>query len=224
MVASTRGTTRRASGETPSTSMASISSRILREPRSAQIAEPPAPAMSSAVTMGLASRTTPRTATAPVKLCAPICLVRLPTCSARTAPNGIETSAVGRIVTLAMNQACCTNAAPWNGRLNRLRTTSSASAKKSPAPRTGAAGANAIRLPSGAAPQGTARRGLLGRALGRALGGRLTQYPPARRRAVGRARLGAVPVCLADLLGRDDLDVGGERAVVAGPALGSRYP
>ena len=57
MLASTRGTTRRWTGEMPSTSMASISSRILRLPRSAQIAEPPAPAISSAQTIGLASRT-----------------------------------------------------------------------------------------------------------------------------------------------------------------------
>ena len=104
------------------------------------MAEPPAPAMSSAVTIGLASRTTPRTATAPVKLCAPICLVRLPICSASTAPNGIETSAVGKIVTLATNQACWTNSANWNGRLNRPRRTSSEKAKNSPAPRTGARG------------------------------------------------------------------------------------
>ena len=33
-----------------------------------------------------------------------------------TAPNGIETSAVGRIVTLAMNQDCWMNSLPWNGR------------------------------------------------------------------------------------------------------------
>ena len=36
----------------PSTSIASISSRIVRAPRSAQIAEPPAPEISSAVTIG----------------------------------------------------------------------------------------------------------------------------------------------------------------------------
>ena len=45
----------------PSTCIASISSRILRAPRSAQIADPPAPAISSAVTIGLASRTTAST-------------------------------------------------------------------------------------------------------------------------------------------------------------------
>ena len=34
-----------------------------------------------------------------------------------TAPNGMATSAVGRIVTLAMNQACWMNSRTWNGRL-----------------------------------------------------------------------------------------------------------
>ncbi len=53
IAASTRGTTRRWIGETPSTSIASISSRMVRDPMSAQIAEPPAPATSSAVTSGL---------------------------------------------------------------------------------------------------------------------------------------------------------------------------
>ena len=96
----------------PSTSMASISSRIFRAPRSAQIAEPPAPAISSAVTIGLASRRTARTEAAPVNDCAPSCRVSEPSCRAITAPNGIDTSAVGRIVTLAMNHACWMNSRP----------------------------------------------------------------------------------------------------------------
>src|SRR6185436_9482888 len=49
MQASTRGTTRRWIGSMPSTIIASSSSRILRAPRSAAIAEPPAPAMRSEV-------------------------------------------------------------------------------------------------------------------------------------------------------------------------------
>ena len=52
--------------------MASISSRILRLPRSAQIAEPPAPAISNAHTIGLASRTMASTLAAPTNDCAPI--------------------------------------------------------------------------------------------------------------------------------------------------------
>src|SRR3954451_20108521 len=132
MQPSTRGTTRRWIGLMPSTSMASISSRILRAPRSAQIAEPPAPAISSAVTMGLASRMTDSTLAAPVNDCAPSWRVRLPSCRAMTAPNGMLTSAVGRIVTLAMNHACCTNSLAWNGRRGKVRTTSRPSANRLP--------------------------------------------------------------------------------------------
>ncbi len=51
--------------------MASSSSRILRAPRSAAIADPPAPAMSSAVAIGAACWTTASTEAEPVKDCAP---------------------------------------------------------------------------------------------------------------------------------------------------------
>ena len=50
--ATTRGTTRRWIGSMPSTSSASISSRMVRAPRSAQIAVDPAPATTSTVTSG----------------------------------------------------------------------------------------------------------------------------------------------------------------------------
>ena len=93
----------------PSTIIASSSSRILRAPRSAAIAEPPAPAMSSEVAMGPASRTTASTEAEPVNDWAPNCLIRPPTCRAITAPKGIATRAVGMIVTEAMNQACWMN-------------------------------------------------------------------------------------------------------------------
>ena len=121
-VASTRGTTSRSIGSMPSTSMASISSRILRAPMSEQIAEPAAPAMIRAAAIGAASRTTASTAVAPAKDWAPSWPVRLPTWSEMTAPNGIETRIVGISVTLVMNQACSMNSrelervredAPW---------------------------------------------------------------------------------------------------------------
>ena len=64
--ASTRGTTRRWIGEMPSTAIASISSRMVRAPRSAQIAEPAAPEIISAVTIGLACWMTASTLAAPV--------------------------------------------------------------------------------------------------------------------------------------------------------------
>ena len=80
--------------------MASISSRILRAPMSAQMAEPAAPAMISAAAIGAASLTVASTAVAPANDSAPSCPVRLPTWSAMTAPNGIDTRMVGNIVTL----------------------------------------------------------------------------------------------------------------------------
>ena len=70
------------------------------------MAEPPAPAISSAVAIGPACWMTARTDAEPVNDCAPNCLIRPPTCSAMTAPKGIATRAVGMIVTDAMNQAC----------------------------------------------------------------------------------------------------------------------
>ena len=65
--------------------------------------------------------------------CAPNCRIRPPTCSAMTAPKGMAMSAVGMIVTEAMNQACWMNSRVWKGRLNRLRATSSPNAKSFPA-------------------------------------------------------------------------------------------
>ncbi len=130
------------------------------------MAEPPAPAMSRAVTIGLASRRTASTDADPVKDCAPSWRVREPSCSAITAPNGIATSAVGRIVTLATNQVCWMNSRIWNGRLGSARMTSRAKAKsfplvasgrvgeKRPSSRPGAFGwsvAVTRRLPAGAA-------------------------------------------------------------------------
>ncbi len=135
IVATTRGTTRRSSGSTPSTSIASISSRILRAPRSEQIADPAAPAMISAAAMGAASRTTASTAVAPANDCAPSWPVRLPTWSEITAPNGMETRIVGSSVTLVMNQACSTNSRNWNGRVNIRLMTSTVMTAISPGPR-----------------------------------------------------------------------------------------
>src|SRR3954452_6995787 len=99
-----RGVTSRCTGLTAMTSIAAISSRILREPRSAVIAEPPAPAMSSAVATGDASRTMASTIAAPVVDSAPSWRENVPTWSAITAPNGIEISTAGRLHTFAMNQ------------------------------------------------------------------------------------------------------------------------
>ena len=102
------------------------------------MAEPPAPAISSEVAIGPASRTTASTAAEPVNDWAPNCLIRPPTWSAMTAPNGMATSAVGMIVTEAMNQACWRNSRVWKGRRNSPRPTSRPKAKSLPAVPTGA--------------------------------------------------------------------------------------
>ena len=100
----------------PSTLSASISSRMLRAPKSAQIAEPLAPASSSEVANGAPSRTIATTDAAPAKLCAPSCWVRLPIWSATTAPSGIDTNAVGTMITRMMIQACRVISAVAKGR------------------------------------------------------------------------------------------------------------
>src|SRR5690606_30736358 len=104
LAAQRRGVTRRCTGLTDITSIAASSSRILRAPRSAVIAEPPAPAISRAVATGAASRTMARTIAAPVVDSAPSWREKAPTCRAITAPKGIEISTTGMLVTLAMNQ------------------------------------------------------------------------------------------------------------------------
>ena len=91
-----RGITRRWIGLTAMTSMAEISSRMRRAPRSAVMAEPPAPAISSAVAIGACSRTTASTIAEPRWASAPSCLISAPTCSEMTMPNGIEMRITGR--------------------------------------------------------------------------------------------------------------------------------
>ena len=142
--ATTRGATRRARGSMPRTSIASISSRILRAPRSEQMAEPAAPAISRAAAIGAASRTTARTAVAPAKDWAPSCPVRFPTWSEMTAPNGIETRIVGISVTLVMNHACSRNSRVWNRVVKMRFTTSTVIAAISPGPRMTDTAENAI--------------------------------------------------------------------------------
>src|SRR4051812_43754513 len=184
MQASTRGTTRRWIGSMPSTIIASSSSRILRAPRSAAIADPPAPAMRSAVAIGPASRTTASTLAEPTNDCAPNCLIRPPTCSAMTAPNGMATRAVGTIVTEAMNHACWMNSRSWKGRWKRPRATSSAKAKNLPAAPTGRSARDAVREDtSGSRSPGQHRVGL--------------ERPRRRRHAVEPAPLPRGPLAAA---------------------------
>ena len=86
------------------TSMALISSLMRRDPRSAHMADPPAPAMSSAVATGACSRTTASTMAAPNWDWAPICWSSEPTSSAMTMPKGMDSRISGSVVTRARNQ------------------------------------------------------------------------------------------------------------------------
>jgi hypothetical protein len=86
------------------TSMAAISSRMVRLPRSAVMAEPAAPATMMAVATGAASRTMASTMAAPVAASAPSWRLNDPTCRAMTMPKGIEIITTGMAVTLEMNQ------------------------------------------------------------------------------------------------------------------------
>jgi hypothetical protein len=98
------------------TSRAEISSRMVRAPRSEQMADPPAPARIRAVMIGAASRTVPMASTAPTKELAPIELARPPTSSTRTMPNGMAMSTVGRTETEIRNHACSANSCHTNRR------------------------------------------------------------------------------------------------------------
>src|SRR5699024_9626257 len=102
------------------------------------MAEPPAPAISRAVPIGAACWTTASTAAEPVKDCAPNCLIRPPTCSAITAPKGMATSAVGMMVTEAMNEACWMNSRRRKGGRKSDRPTSRLNAKSFPVAPIGA--------------------------------------------------------------------------------------
>ena len=104
-----RGVTSRCTGLMPSTSIASISSRIVREPRSAHIAVAPAPATINTVTNGPIWVTAPNAAPAPLKSAAPSSRSRMLSVKLTRTVNGIATSSVGTSDTRATNQACSRN-------------------------------------------------------------------------------------------------------------------
>jgi hypothetical protein len=132
------------------TSMAAISSRILRDPRSAVMAEPPAPAISRAVTTGAASRTMASTMAAPVADSAPSWRLNDPTCRAITMPKGMEMSITGRLVTLAMNQHCERYSRHQSRTKGVRRSPSSAMANMTPVSRTRVRGFSTNALAIGA--------------------------------------------------------------------------
>src|SRR5208283_3244217 len=114
--ASMRGVTKRCTGLMPSTSIASISSRIVREPRSAHIAVEPAPATIKTVTSGPTWVTAPNAAPAPDRSAAPNSRNRMLRVKLTRTVNGIATNSVGTIATRATNHDCSKNSRHWKGR------------------------------------------------------------------------------------------------------------
>ena len=93
----------------PSTSIASISSRMVREPRSAHIAVAPAPATINTVTSGPSWVTAPKAAPAPLRSAAPNSRNRMLRMKLTRTVNGMATNSVGANATRATNQACSKN-------------------------------------------------------------------------------------------------------------------
>ena len=96
VAAITRGTTSRWIGSMPSTSIASISSRMVRAPRSAQMAVEPAPATTSTVVSGPSWVTAPIAAPAPDRSAAPNWASSTLSVKISSTVSGIETMMVGR--------------------------------------------------------------------------------------------------------------------------------
>ena len=104
----------------PSTSSASISSRMVRAPRSAQMAVDPAPATTSTVTSGPSWVTAPSAAPAPETSAAPNSASRMLSVKMISTVSGIETATVGRNATRMRNQLCRMNSRHSNGRNSAL--------------------------------------------------------------------------------------------------------
>ena len=96
-------------GSMPSTRIASISSRMVRAPRSAQIAVAPAPATTSTVTTGPSCVMVPNAVPAPDKSAAPISRSRMFRVNATRTVNGMDTSNVGTSDTRATIQVWSRN-------------------------------------------------------------------------------------------------------------------
>jgi hypothetical protein len=79
----------------PSTRIASISSRMVRAPRSAQIAVAPAPATTNTVTTGPSWVMVPNAVPAPDKSAAPISRNKMLSVNATSTVNGMATNNVG---------------------------------------------------------------------------------------------------------------------------------
>ena len=146
--AATRGTTSLLTGSMPRTSMASISSRIVRAPRSAQIAVAPAPATMRTVTIGPTWVTAPSAAPAPERSAAPISLSRMLSVKLTRTVKGMATNTVASMDTRAMNHDCSTNSRPCLTIDGNETNVSRVNAKNSPTPLSGVSRTLAISPPS----------------------------------------------------------------------------
>ncbi|SHW13648.1 Uncharacterised protein [Mycobacteroides abscessus subsp. abscessus] len=104
------------------TSMAAVSSRMVRQPRSAVIAEPTAEASSMAATSEAACRTTARPLAAPASEVAPTWPANRANWMDSVTPMGSATNTVGITAVPAMNAACRTNSAHWKRPITRSAT------------------------------------------------------------------------------------------------------
>ena len=100
------------------------------------MADPPAPAMRSAVATGACSRTTANTMAAPSWDCAPICCRSEPTSRAMTIPNGMDSRIKGSVVTRARNQHWSKNSETGMPLSGACRRASEAVANMLPVSRT----------------------------------------------------------------------------------------
>ena len=123
----------------PSTRIASISSRMVRAPRSAQIAVAPAPATTSTVTTGPSWVIVPNAVPAPDRSAAPISRNRMLSVNATNTVNGIAISSVGTSDTRAIIQVCSRNSRNWKGRRKIARNVSADISKNPPTARAGTA-------------------------------------------------------------------------------------
>ncbi|SKV53002.1 Uncharacterised protein [Mycobacteroides abscessus subsp. massiliense] len=119
MAAANRGTTSRRITDTPMTSMASVSSRMVREPRSAVMAEPTAEAISTAATREAAWRMIAMPLAAPAKEVAPTWPASSANWIDSVTPMGSVTKMTGVTAVAAWNAPCRTNSCHWNCPVNR---------------------------------------------------------------------------------------------------------
>ena len=125
------------------------------------MADPPAPAMSSAVATGACSRTTASTMAAPSWDWAPICWSSEPTSSAMTMPKGMDSRMSGSVVTRARNQHWSKNSVTGTPLRGAWRRASKAVANMLPVSRTVAGDLAVVASAAGSAGQhgrGTAWR------------------------------------------------------------------